>query len=99
MSERDLISLATFKADNKSNNKVLVTQNDFSFGKASWVLPYFSKDYIHELDEFQAIIISGGKGHVDERDDINYFFKALQKYMKTHQVVGFCMAYQYQLKK
>ena len=37
----------TFKADNKSNNKVLVTQNDFSFGKASWVLPYFSKDLKH----------------------------------------------------
>ena len=47
LSERDLISLATFKADNKSNNKVLVTQNDFSFGKASWVLPYFSKDLKH----------------------------------------------------
>ena len=50
------------------------------------------------LNQFQSIVLSGGEGHVSERKDLSPLFNCLQKYMKSNRVIGFCLAYQMQVK-
>ena len=50
------------------------------------------------FNQFESLVISGGIGHINDRNDLQPTFDTLQDFMKAKRVIGFCLAYQYQIK-